>query len=378
LVSFKELERRWKEVRAAMARQGLDWLVCESTCTAARLAGLVRWFTDRWHLYKITVAFPIEGDIYCVTHGDPYRKMDSPGIKNLVKPYVQTLSAKASTGADLLIDILRRSRPRKIGLVGYGTLSASTYLTLRESLPDAEFVDASDLVDEIKAVKSEEELSYIRRTAEIHDEIWEEVVLKSVRPGKTPAEVLRKAVMALMEKGGVGWWGRASAAPPDRPCSYLGPSDRVMKDGDVFVMLMEFGGPEGYYCEIMRNVCLGRVPRELEEAFDDVKEAQQRMVRKLVPGADPHEVLKESDVFLKEKGHPTETRLAGHSQGLDLVERPALSPLGETIKLKRNMVLAIHPTVYAEKAEANICDNFVVTDTGGKRLQRTPQEIFIV
>jgi Xaa-Pro aminopeptidase len=42
------------------------------------------------------------------------------------------------------------------------------------------------------------------------------------------------------------------------------------------------------------------------------------------------------------------------------------------------MVLAIHPTVYTEKAEANICDNFVVTDTGGKRLQRTPQEIFVV
>ena len=276
------------------------------------------------------------------------------------------------------MDVLKRSRPSKVGLAGFGRLSAATYIALKKGLPDVEFVDVTDIIDELKAVKSEEEIEYIRKTAEMHDKVWEEVVMRVVRPGKKPLDVIREVWNAMMKEGNVMGWYRANASPPDIPCQYFGPLDRVIKEGDVFAMLMEFSGPEGYYCEIMRNVCLGRIPRELEEAFEDVKEAQSRMAKKLLPNTDPNEVLKEGDGLMREKGWPVETRLAGHGQGLDLVERPAISPISESMKLKKNMVLALHPTVHAPKAWGILADNFLVTETGGVRLQRLPQELFIL
>jgi Xaa-Pro aminopeptidase len=61
------------------------------------------------------------------------------------------------------------------------------------------------------------------------------------------------------------------------------------------------------------------------------------------------------------------------------VERPALSPLGETIKLEANMVISLHPTVHGEKAWGfPISQSFLITENGAKRMQETPQEIIVV
>ncbi len=97
------------------------------------------------------------------------------------------------------------------------------------------------------------------------------------------------------------------------------------------------------------------------------------------PGADPMELIKVNDEFMKEKGYPPEGRLLGHSQGYDLVERPALSPLGENIKLKAGMVISLHPKTHGKKA-LGYCPNisFLITESGAKRLQETPPEIIVV
>jgi Xaa-Pro aminopeptidase len=62
-------------------------------------------------------------------------------------------------------------------------MSASFYEYLRRSLPEATLIEATDLVDEIKAIKSDEEIALIKKTVALQDEAME-YAKEVIRPGK--------------------------------------------------------------------------------------------------------------------------------------------------------------------------------------------------
>jgi Xaa-Pro aminopeptidase len=374
MVSNNEMERRWKLVRKVMSQEGLDWLMGGPGYPN----GYAKWLSNRPVRGATIVAFPIEGDMYFATHGDMvhHTPIDSYGVKHLVSCAQPNLLV--NTQAPVVVDVVKSKRPSKIGFLGMGFISASTYDTFVKGMPHVKFVDATDLIAPIKAVKSEEELIFMKHAAELH-EMAVEVVRKTVKPGITANDVVEEVRHSICTAGSESQNLRAGSAPPGTVCKYVGPGERKMRNGDQFAMLIECSESGGYFSEMMPTVCIGRVPKELQKVFDDVLEAQKILIDMARPGADPMDMLKASDKFMMEKGYPAEARLAGHCQGVDLVERPALSPLGETIKLQANMVISLHPTVHGKKAWGfPISQSFLITKDGAKRMQETQQEIIVV
>lgn len=372
-VSDRELDRRWNLVRKVMGQEGIDFLICGG----GQPGGYARWLSNRSPPGSL-IAFPIEGDLLFVTHGDSVhaRPVDSYGIKGLVTSAQPNLSI--NTHAPALIDAMKQKRPNTIGFLGMGFLTASTYEALLKAFPSAKLIDASDLVVPIKAVKSEEELSFIKRGVELHD-MAIEIMKHAIKPGRTMDDVIFDVKQAVLLAGSEFQLISGGSAPPGTPCKYVGPSSRRLKDGDQVAMLIECSAYGGYFGELWPTACIGGVPKELQKVFDDAVEAQSLLVSLAKPGADPMEMLKASNKFLTERGYPPEGRLAGHSQGYDLVERPALSPLGETVKLQAGMMMSLHPTCHTEKAWGfPPSQNFLVTDSGAKKMQETPEEIIVV
>jgi len=108
-----------------------------------------------------------------------------------------------------------------------------------------------------------------------------------------------------------------------------------------------------------------------------VKAAQKLTLSMLKPGADPIEMLRANNEFMRARGYEEETRIYAHGQGYDLVERPSFQP-GETMKIGAGMNIAPHPGI-TKRGTAGICDNYIVTDKGvSECLHKTPKEIFIV
>lgn len=374
-VSDRELERRWKITRRAMTDAGIDLLICEGGYPG----GYVRWLSNRLDRHEASmVAFPIEGNLYYASHGDKihHKAKDSYGVLELVSCSQRNLLA--NTQAPLILDILKSKRPKKVGFLGMGLIHASTYSSIVKAMPDVEFTDATDIVVPLKAVKSDEEMNFVKHTAKIHDRAVE-ILRDLVKVGKSGNDVVREVQKELFLSGVESQQVMAGSSPRGSVCKYEGPSSRKLKESDQFAMLIECSGPGGFFNEVLPTVSLGRATSELQSAFDDAVQAQEAIVDRIRPGADPMELLKAGNEFLVEKGYPSEERLAGHAQGYDLVERPALSPLGETVKLEVGMVLAIHPTAHANNAWG-FCpaQNFLVTETGAKKLQETPQEIIEV
>jgi Xaa-Pro aminopeptidase len=151
----------------------------------------------------------------------------------------------------------------------------------------------------------------------------------------------------------------------------------MIGDGDQVNLLIESNGSSGYYTEIMRCVCLGKVPSKLAEQFELVKAIQEKTLALLKPGTSIGTIWEENNRLLREAGYPEEKRLLFHGMGIDMVERPSVQP-GETMKIGSRMNIAGHAAVVSSQAVATLCENYFVTDGGVECLHKTPKQIFVV
>ena len=385
-ISDRELERRWKAVRERMKEERLDFLVMQND--NEWLGGYVKWFTDvpARNAQPHTVLFPLDDEMTTITHGGrPPGDMGPPawtlrGVKRrLTAPFFRTASYTNSYEAELAAGILGIKKKAKIGVVGKGTMSAAFYEYLLDHLRESTFVDAADLVDDIKAIKSDEEMDLIRKTAALQDEAIE-YAKKAIRPGRRDFEILADIIHHVTDLGSeeqliLGASGPIGEPVPIRKRHF---QNRRMKEGDQFSLLVEVNGPGGMYTEIGRIFCAGKVPFELTDAHETAKELQQATLRMIRPGAEPGEIWRLNNELLAKKRFLPETRAYAHGQGYDLVERPLIRD-DEKMRLRARMNITVHPTAGSDKVWVWVCDNYFITESGvSPCLHKTPQEIFSV
>src|SRR3989441_4900452 len=196
-ISTAELERRWAAVRAAMGEHRIDALLMQSNNDW--MGGYVKYFTDvpATNGYPVTVVFPkdermtviAQGPMGVVrefpSQGDPVRRGTA---RFMGMPSYASCPYTAEYDAQLAEQALEKNSGATIGVLGPAGSSLALGDYLKHALLRAKFVDASDMVDRIKAVKSPEELDRIRRTAALQDRAMEET-FASVRPGMRELEV---------------------------------------------------------------------------------------------------------------------------------------------------------------------------------------------
>ncbi|OGA01566.1 MAG: hypothetical protein A3I00_00920 [Betaproteobacteria bacterium RIFCSPLOWO2_02_FULL_64_12] len=383
-IPTRELERRWSAVRKAMQTAGIDILVTQND--NQYLGGYVRYFTDfpAETAYPVTVLFPQNDDMTMISHGGLPRPPGPPawavrGVKTrLARPYFRTAHYTNSYDAEEAVNVIKDRKDKKVGIVGLGAMHAAFYVYLKEQLQGVEIVEASDLVDRIKAVKSDDELAYVRMAAKTQDMVCA-AMPTIVRPGKYESQVRGEIARMLMDLGSEEQLLRLSSAPAGRPAPTLETflQNRQIQPGDQVCVLLEPTGPGGFYTEICRTWCLGAAPRELLQMWDISLEGQKLAVSLLKPGVRPGDVFKKVNEFLVSGGQVPEGRTNAHGQGYDLVERPLFNA-EEPMLLQANMVVALHPMAANQSAFALCCDDFLITNGAAERLHSTPQEIFVI
>lgn len=383
-ISTGELQRRWKEVRERMKEEAIDFLVIQND--NEWLGGYVKWFTDipARNAYPMTVIFPIDEEMTIITcGGKPPGDLGPPawamrGVKRrLTAPYFRSLMYTNTYDAELVVETLIVKKNTKIGIVGQGMIPAVFYEHLRKNLPEATFIEATDIVDQIKAIKSDEEIDLIRKTAALQDEAMAYAKM-AILPGRRDFEILADIVHKVTNLGSEEQLVIGASGPPGRPVPMQKRhfQNRVLREGDQFTLMTEVNGPGGMYTEIGRVFFIGKPPSELKDAFEMAKETQKVTLKLLKPGASPGEIWKANNEFLVTKGFLPETRLYAHGQGYDLVERPAIRD-DESMELKARMNITVHPIIGSDRVWVWVCDNYLITESGATEcLHKTPQEIF--
>jgi Xaa-Pro aminopeptidase len=183
-----EYRARIAQTRHAMARRGLDVLLVHHVPNICYLTGYQSPATESYTCLAIAqdrrqILQLVEHEIpgaeltSWLEELRPYRWYQPEGIPAQTTAIVHELTAKRH-GMRIGVELARPSLP------------VAVYEALRQALPGAAFVDASDLVYAQRVVKSASELAYLRESGRI-TVLGINAALDAVRPGCTDNDVAR-------------------------------------------------------------------------------------------------------------------------------------------------------------------------------------------
>jgi Xaa-Pro aminopeptidase len=237
-------------------------------------------------------------------------------------------------------------------------LPADAFLALQQGLPRARFVDATPVLDGLRAVKTPAELDRLRT---VYDRVAEAIqaAFAAGKPGITTAEIARCVEKEMAQRSLTFLWVFTSAGPG----TLRAPSAARWEQGRV--LHIDAGGEEGdYLADICRMGCLGEpspLARELHAACIEVQGRVRQIVRAGLPC---RELLSEGERAVREHRLAQYGRFVAHGIGMVSHEQPDISPTNPR-PLEAGMVLSIETEfVHLEVGHVKIEDAVAVTEGG--------------
>ena len=257
---------------------------------------------------------------------------------------------------------------KKIGVVGLNSvMSHGDALHLLSTLKDAQVEDATQLVDEIMAIKSPEEIGEMTKTYNLIANALD-LVRDSLKPGKTEREVMAKAIGYLGEHecyDGIAHIGH-HAAPNIRPAT-----DRIITKDDIIKISLEWAGPSGHWIELSGVYSFNKPDERMKRYYDTMYKSVYHIISLMKPGAVAGEISQAAWKVFKDEGFDITDRLIHdfHGIGINVITSPIGLPESQDV-FKENMVINIHPgpAVDTDKFSVYIQENIVVTPAGGRVL----------
>src|SRR5271169_1838100 len=334
MTSQKEIERRYNNIRAAMAAEKVDALiVCGNQYTG--FEGAVRYTSgfEIVHRY-VYVLIPLSGEPTLVF------PREARWIGDKQKPWV-----KEQVWPDLpgqwLQERAVKSNWKRVGTYGMNfVMAVRDYRELARG--PFELVPFDKEFDIARAVKSEEELVEVRDAMDIIiDGFW--ALVAAYKPGKTEAEIMAPAVERFFARGAgprmmnillSGENGEANAY-------FKVPGHRKVAVTDLLLYSLEITGAGGYWVEFSRALLRGKpgvATQKMADAYPRAMESARRVMRHGEMASTVHRTV--AEIFAQQGfslGH-----LSGHSIGTTMIEYPSIGSESD-VRLEENMIFSLHP-----------------------------------
>ena len=379
-VSLKERDRRYRAVRRAMDRDGIDVLILPANHS--------RWdqmMADSRYLTTIggygtetLTVFPREG---AVTAG----VFNRSGFWRRAQNWVADVRDCRNRWADLAIERLTeigfpsRGRIGISGLAGLvrapdGLVPYTTVKRLKQAFPEAHFVDATGLMQDIRMVKSAEELRYMTRSIGIIETMLD-AMADAAAPGVTEKQLYATLVGTMLAAGGESPSLLIMGTGKAINSGQFVPTNRVLKPRDMIVGEVE-AHYNGYSGQVVQPMSLGRQPAGYMDLLKGSKACFDAITERMRPDVTLGEIIDtyERSVGRQAGGQFGFSHPMMHARGLG-DERPAqFGDVGleqfRAIPLKTGMTFVVKPRVRAARGNriGQIGDTVVVTRSGGRRL----------
>ena len=392
--SLAERDRRWRAVRELMRQHRIDVVVApNNTGHSTDFQSNTRYLTHCGGGGDADVAavFPLEGEVTAIATTAQARW---PTVQEWTK---DVREARRNYGKIIVerLKELKLDRGR-IGITGLGevegtrtpegTLLYGTWKQLREAFPQAELVDATEILAEVRYIKSQEEIDALRKSMEIV-EIAYQAEINAAKPGFKDWEVWAETQCALMRNGSempvhCNW---VSGKNPKRTLTR--PSMRILERGDLIINEVEASWI-GYRSQGVQPVFVAVANPVHRDLIKVQREIFNGAMERLKPGVTVKE-LAELTASLAQRIAPQSGPAAGataqltmHGRGAGddgpIITSTARSPRQLSVALRENMVFIFKPS--AKSADGSICtwgDTVVITPKGGERLGRRPHDLAV-
>ena len=256
-------------------------------------------------------------------------------------------------------------------------LSHRDYLGYEKAL-GMELLPAGELMTQLRAAKTEEEIDAMRAAQAIAEQALEDV-LGLIRPGMTEKQVMAELVYRTLRYGSEG----NSFAPivvsgPNTSLPHGVPGDRVIQRGDF--VTMDFGClKDGYCSDMTRTVAIGEASDEMRNVYDIVLQAQLAGIAVARAGIPGKEIDAAARKVITEAGYgPYFGHGFGHSLGLDIHEAPSANSRGEE-PMPVGAVCSAEPGIYLPgRFGVRIEDVMILREGGCEVITKAPKELIIL
>ncbi len=386
-LSLEERDRRYRNVRHEMARRGIDCLLLpansgrwEQLQADSRYLSSIGGFAT-----EVFTVFPLEGEptAYVFNRAAWWKRAQRwigdvrNGHNHWAENATQRLKEigfdKGTIGISGLSGLFRAPD----GIIPYSTVTR-----LQEGFPQAKIVNATELMQEIRGVKSAEEISFLERSAALIEKMIA-TMSETARPGITEKELYAAMTQTMLAAGGELPTLFFLGSGPDVTQSSFVPTNRAMQKGDRIVNEIE-AKIGGYAAQAVSPLTLGKPGADYQRLVELSAECFSAILHGMRPGATFGDLF---DIYTKKiqqsgEGKYDWSHPMMHARGLG-DDGPAL--LGDRdlerfrrIELKAGMVFILKPQVRAGKARASIGDTVVVTDNGARRLGKRKLKLIVL
>jgi Xaa-Pro aminopeptidase len=249
------------------------------------------------------------------------------------------------SGSDGMTDLVREVSGARLA-VEADHLTVTEFQRL-DALEGVTFDARKETLEPLRAQKDEDETIRIRAAAVIADKVMSQVPMLA-RRGMSEVELAWELEKRLREYG-----ADAVAFPvivaggPNAALPHHHPGSRRLEPGDALVV--DLGATvAGYHSDLTRTFYLGAQPdQRFLEIYGLVRAAQEAAIGALQAGQSGRDVDAAARDLIVEAGYGDMARHGfGHGVGLEIHERPGLSPRADDDILTEGMVTTIEPGVY--------------------------------
>jgi len=387
-LSIEERDRRYKIVRDEMANRGIDVLILPAnTGRWEQLQGDSRYLTTiGGFATEVFTVFPREGEVtaYIFNRAAWWQRAQqwvsdvrdgrNRWGQNAIERITELGMQKGTIGISGLAGLFRAPE----GIIPYSSVKA-----IQDAFPQATIVNATEMMQEIRAVKSAEEVSLLQRSAEIVEKTIEAMV-EHANPGVSEKELYGAMVHAMLANDGELPTLFFLSAGPGLSNSSFVPTDYRIQKGDRLINEIE-AKYAGYAAQAVSPVVIGAADDEYQKLIHISRACFDAVLHNMKPGVTfgwLFDIYRDT-VERQGQGKYLWNHPMMHARGLG-DDGPAL--LGDKdlerfskIELKTGMTFILKPQVRPKegKGRGSIGDTVTVTENGARRLGKRELKLIV-
>lgn len=384
--SVSEYRKRIKKVKQKMASKGIDVLIVTNPANMNYLSGY-----DGWSFYVhqcLLVIIDEEKPFWVGREQDASAAkittwLDDDHIIPYPDDYVQsTVKHPMEFVSDILKEIGQANRRIGVEMDTY-YFTAKCFGILGKRLPDARFQDATLLVNWVRIVKSDQEIAFIKKAADIVEKamnIGIDSIAENVRECDVVANIYQAQIRGTEEFGG-DYPAIVPLLPSGEKTStpHLTWTDEKYKQGDPVILELA-GCYKRYHCPMARTVFIGRPPQKMTDLAEVIVEGMHEAIQAVRPGVTCEEVEMAWRKSIGKKGFSKDSRI-GYSIGLnyppDWGEHTASLRPGDRTVLEPNMTFHLIPAIWLDDYGVEISESLRVTETGCEVFTQFPRQLLV-
>ncbi len=367
-----------------MGKNGIDFLIASSPENVLYSSDIYN--KSHWLGYYNTdmyVIIPFHEDEPCVilpassggetwikdvrTYGQPTYTMIND--EEMVTPFDEAEYFEGYKAEELLVMTLKDMNIQGKRIV-FDNLSVSLQSYFREKIPNADFEMQGGVFQEIRMVKTMQEIERLSKVVEITEKALR-VMFETIETGQTV-----KNIMKAIKKTAVSEDADVELLIPLGGPELKG-GEYVLKKGDLFFADVGLRY-DGYLSDFGRTAVIGEPSKKVKTYYNAVLNGEEEAIKAIKPGVKASEIFKIALETVRKEGITHYRRGAcGHGIGAGF-DLPLISPDDDTI-LEENMVLEIE-TPYREIGFGGFMleDTILVKKKGAEILTKIDRDLQIV